>query len=366
MKVGSLFSGIEGFGKGFENAGAEVIWQCEIDKNCRKLLDKYWPDIRIYDDVKEINATNVTSPDVLTGGFPCQDLSVAGKRAGLAGERSGLWWEFARIIEELHPRWVIIENVPGLLSSNEGRDMGILTGKLAEIGYWWAYRVLDAQYFGLAQRRKRVFIVAHLTEPTYPAKVLFEPESSERHSPPSREKRKTNPRTFTIRSGKEGGGKGYLDREDGAMTLGGQPQWVAPMASKALSASPGFSNREDSDTIILRTDQTKSNGFPVKFTNVSETLDSAQGQFVWDRTQITSKTNRSQPSKKVSHTLNYEGQMHVGVRRLTPLECERLQGFPDGYTEDFADTVRYKMLGNAVAVPVVEWIAKRIMEIEND
>src|SRR5690606_40793791 len=111
------------------------VWQVEIDKQARAVLRRHWPDVDLHEDVRNVGAANLVPVDLICGGFPCQDLSVAGRRAGLAGERSGLFFEFARILDELRPRWVVIENVPGLLSSNSGRDMGTVLGTLAKLGY---------------------------------------------------------------------------------------------------------------------------------------------------------------------------------------------------------------------------------------
>ncbi len=182
----SLFAGIGGFDLGFERAGMKAIAQVECDMNCRTILGLHWPDVELHDDVREYIPSPV--PDVLCGGFPCQDLSVAGKRAGLAGERSGLFHEFARILAEVTPEWFVLENVPGLLSSNGGRDMGTVLGTLGQLGYGYAWRVLDAQYDGLAQRRKRVFIIGCAGgDARRAAEVLFEPESLRGDPPPSRE-----------------------------------------------------------------------------------------------------------------------------------------------------------------------------------
>ena len=161
MRVGSLFSGVGGFDLGLERAGHEIVWQVENDKQCRSVLRHHWPNVDLYEDVKDVGRTTLSSVDLICGGFPCQDLSVAGGRAGLAGERSGLWGEFHCIISELTPTWLLIENVPGLLSSNEGRDMAVIVHGLEELGYGWSYRILDSQYFGVPQRRRRVFIVGH-------------------------------------------------------------------------------------------------------------------------------------------------------------------------------------------------------------
>jgi DNA-cytosine methyltransferase len=157
--VGSLFSGIGGLDLGLERAGWEVRWQVEIDPFCRKVLGRHWPDIKKYGDIREVNPDELEPVDLVCGGFPCQDLSVAGKRAGVAGERSGLFWEVVRIADEVRPSWLVLENVPGLLSSNEGRDMETVLNAIEELGYIVDCDIMDAQYFGVAQRRRRVFIV---------------------------------------------------------------------------------------------------------------------------------------------------------------------------------------------------------------
>ena len=157
LAFGSLFSGIGGIDLGLERAGMKAIWMCEIEPYARKVLAKHWPDIPIYEDVRTIDET-VERPDVLCGGFPCQDVSFAGKRAGLnEGTRTGLWIEFARIIRILRPQYVLLENVPGLLSLGFGRVLG----DLAEIGYDAEWQVLSAAQFGAWHIRRRVFIIAY-------------------------------------------------------------------------------------------------------------------------------------------------------------------------------------------------------------
>src|SRR5262245_16093118 len=156
MKCLSLFSGIGGFDLGFDLAGLVTDAFVEIDKTCQAVLSTHFPHVQVIEDVRDCDGKWFAGIDVICGGFPCQDLSVAGKRAGLAGERSGLWHEFARIVGEAGPQWVVVENVPGLLSSNRGRDMGAVVGSLVDMGYGVAWRVLDAQGFGVPQRRRRV------------------------------------------------------------------------------------------------------------------------------------------------------------------------------------------------------------------
>jgi DNA-cytosine methyltransferase len=172
----SLFAGVGGFDLGLDAAGWCCAAQVEIDPQARSVLRHRWPHVPKYEDVRHVGRSNLPRVDLICGGFPCQDLSVAGRRAGLAGERSGLFYEFARIIDELAPAWVLLENVPGLLSSNGGRDMAAVVGTLGELGYGWAYRVLDLQHFRIPQRRRRVFIVARAGG-VCPPEILLEPES---------------------------------------------------------------------------------------------------------------------------------------------------------------------------------------------
>lgn len=186
MKFGSLFTGIGGFDLGLERAGLECAWQVENDSQCVSVLRRRWPDIPKFGDIATLKGEDLEPVELVCGGFPCQDLSVAGRRAGLAGKRSGLFHEFMRIVAEIAPRWVLIENVAGLLSSSGGRDMGTVLGVLGQLGYGWSYRVLDSQYFGVPQRRRRVFIVG-CSGGVCPPEVLFEPESLPGDSPPSRE-----------------------------------------------------------------------------------------------------------------------------------------------------------------------------------
>lgn len=219
----SLFDGIGGFPLAFERAGARTVATVEIDEAAAAVSRKHFPHATQFSDVTEVSGDDLRAvgfvPDrgIVTAGWPCQDFSVAGRRAGLAGARSGLWWEVVRLLAELRPRWFIGENVPGLLSSvcqcpgdgscvtnghregcvgephdvkptgccrggcmeSHGGAMGSVLGSLAELGYGFAYRILDAQFFGVPQQRRRVFIVGHLGAPFgAAAQVLLEPESS--------------------------------------------------------------------------------------------------------------------------------------------------------------------------------------------
>jgi DNA (cytosine-5)-methyltransferase 1 len=191
----SLFAGVGGFDLAMQRQGVKVVASVEIDKKCNEVLAQHFPDATQFTDVttvKEedlINAGFNPSKGIITGGFPCQDLSVAGKRAGLAGARSGLFWEIARLVEETQTEYFIIENVPGLLSSNNGADFGVVIGTMADIGYSLGWRVLDAQHFGVPQRRRRVFIVGRRATSGGVAEILFKSEGLRRDLTPSKQAR---------------------------------------------------------------------------------------------------------------------------------------------------------------------------------
>lgn len=197
----SLFAGVGGFDLALERAGVKVVAAVEIDKNARGVLAKQFPNTKLFNDVTTVTGKDlrdagfIPEHGIITGGFPCQDLSVAGKRAGLAGQRSGLYWQIVRLVEELSPKYLILENVPGLLSSNGGKDMGTVIGALTDRGYGVGWRVLDAQYFGVAQRRRRVFIVGCLGDDgAAPSEILALCEGLSGDTP-SRKSKGKNPAT---------------------------------------------------------------------------------------------------------------------------------------------------------------------------
>ncbi|WP_449065008.1 DNA (cytosine-5-)-methyltransferase [Planomonospora algeriensis] len=197
MTAVSLFAGIGGFELALQRAGVRTVASVEIDKAARGVLARRFPDSTLFDDVRTVTGEQLLAAGftprtgILTGGFPCQDLSVAGQRAGLDGQRSGLFFEIVRLARQLQPQWLLLENVPGLLSSHRGQDMGIVVQELANLGYGVSWRVLDAQFSGVPQRRRRVFIVGCLGDLAGAAEVLFEPDGSGGHPAPRRAARKT-------------------------------------------------------------------------------------------------------------------------------------------------------------------------------
>jgi len=346
MKVLSLFSGVGGFDMGLENAGMETVFQCEWDKHANSILHKHWPDVPKWDDVSTLTGKHILAHapvvDVVAWGSPCQDLSVAGKRAGLEGGRSGLFHEGIRIIKELqeetngqYPRISIWENVVGALNSNRGADFGIILDEMAEAGavaIEWS--VLDAQYFGIPQRRRRVFVIA-IFDPVLanrcPSPLLPVSESL----PGSTQKGRPKGESFTTTLA-EG------TRTDGAW-------WDGKDTAEALTTTSNEQRMPDKQRF-----QAVVQGYtPSSFANYTEgvgTLRSNGGDLGGG-----------------SETLVAESTM--AVRRLTPLECEKLMGWKPDHTRykadgtEQADTHRYKQCGNGVASPVAQWIAKHILNI---
>ena len=353
MRFGSLFTGVGGFDLAFERAGMECAFQIEIDPHCQVVLEKHWTDIHRYSDIVQV--TRLEPVDVLVGGFPCQDLSVAGQRKGLDGSRSGLFYEFMRLVAEGQPRWVVVENVPGLLSSAGGRDMGAVLGTLAKLGYGYAYRVLDAQYFGVPQRRRRVFIVGH-SRGRCPSEVLFEPDSVCGGAAPKREAREGVAGTLAASSGRSRG----ANSGDG-MTL---------MASTlTASASHQGTRGAVSDNLVVAWAATGAGYWRDGIGPLAASTAAGPNQVVSVALRGRDGGATAELGGSQAHALRSSqgggDKAHIllssGVRRLTPKECERLQGFPDDWTAGHADSHRYRMLGNAVAVPVTEWIARRIV-----
>ena len=335
MTFGSLFAGIGGFDLALTRAGLRSLYAAEINPHCNSVRRRHWPDERQITDVAAVDGD--ARPDVVCAGWPCQGNSVAGKRAGLADARSGLWGEVVRVLAAQSPRWFLGENVPGILSVNGGRDFGAVLGSLAKLGYGFAYRVLDAQHFGLAQRRKRVFVVGCLGDWRAAAEILFEREGVPWDSPARRDKGQGVASSITASAGHHG----YSGpRGDGSDNL-------VPTLARRDTTREGQRLGDAQDTLIPFT-------IPERSSSTSRTAGPG-GRGYQEGIAFTLESRHTPQSVATS-----------SVRRLTPRECERLQGFPDDWTATAADgtaisdSARYRMLGNAVAVPCVEWIARRI------
>lgn len=443
MRYLSVCSGIEAATCAWHPMGWTPVGFSEIEKFPAAVLAYHYPEVPNFGDMTRYQEwPDDLAPDLLVGGTPCQSFSVAGLRKGLDDPRGNLMLTFGSIARRYRPEWLVWENVPGVLSSNGGRDFGTFLGMLAELGYGFAYRVLDAQYFGVAQRRRRVFVVGHLGDWRRAAAVLFERHSLSGHPAPRREAGEVAP---TIPSRSTGGGGLGTDFDcDGGLIRDWPAQVASTLPAAAQCLTTGTGQRFDPETETLI--PTFGGDFDVAHTLRSEGFDASEDG-----------TGRGTPLVPVAFnwqgggtqtSLGYDpqsgitGSLHVGqtpavalalrgrdggataemgddcaftlrasvgggdkphvmtgmaVRRLTPRECERLQGFPDDYTriptwngwrdldacetpeglmaEGFKvkqskktgrwrvsdpDGPRYKALGNSMAVPVMRWIGERI------
>lgn len=417
MKYLSLCSGIEAATVAWHPLGWTPVAFSEIDPFPCAVLAHHYPDVPNWGDMTRFKEWPDATIDLLVGGTPCQSFSVAGLRAGLDDPRGNLALVYLAVADRYRPKWLVWENVPGVLSSDEGRAMGSILGAMAKLGYGFAYRVLDAQYvrvdgFGRAvpQRRRRVFVVGCLGDWRAAAAVLFERESLSGNPAPRREAGEGVTGSLTARSARNGGPAN--DDVDGHRLIpvgpGGEEISHAvsardrkgPCSNLAQGTLVAHSVCLGSDPIYNREvamPQTGRNGDP--------------GVVAFDTAQITSKTNRSNPqpgdpchtlhqgsthhvavqganqqdqfvpkggvSPTLAHSSNAHGGHHqpklwdgYAVRRLTPREAERLQGLPDDYTlieyrgKPAKDGPRYKALGNSMAVNVMRWLGRRVQMVE--
>lgn len=431
LTEGSLFAGIMGFALGAKNAGIKSRWASEIDKFAIQVAQAHFPEVTQIGDVTKVDGAKIEPVDILTFGSPCQDLSVANAgREGLEGSRSALFFEAVRIIREMreetngrYPRIAVWENVPGALSSHKGEDFRQVIESLVRVvepqavvptprsGRWansgmvrgrgWslAWRILDAQYFGVPQRRRRIFVVVDFGHERAD-EILLEREgvcgdsatggkTQTDASPASRSGATCSADgrvsgtllgsaaglaraagcaseldflvPDTVNALTRGFGKGGAD--DNAAQAGwhkptGDPLDTPAPGDKAACITTRTGGRYDADTETLE---------PTSPSGELPAVDCDCRNL-----RETSLSGTLQAKESGSYSLNYTNPVRVynRVRRLTPRECERLQGFPDDWTAFGSDTSRYKACGNAVAVPVVTWIMRRISaylaEVDND
>jgi len=446
MKYLSVCSGIEAATVAWHPLGWQAVGFSEIDNFARAVLEHHYPDIPLHGDFTELEAKDYDAIDLLVGGTPCQSFSVAGLRRGLADERGNLALEFIRLAQKSHARWLVWENVPGVLSHDGGRTFATFLGALAKCGYGFAYRVLDAQYFGVPQRRRRVFVIGYFGDWRPAAAVLFERESLLGDITPCRKAGQEAAATLTAGFGERGidgeqitnGNYAIRTTASGKSIFGtlmancGKKQWLGdqealtgdyhiiepknaiPIHSQAFRCSRGGKGRNgdgrgnglgignvgDPANTITRTEQ-HAVAFAFDSLN-SNSMKSANPSSGCREVDVAKCLDRSRPDPsknqggnavlafvdvynqaidgEVAATLsaatgiaNASGPKLLSkaqVRRLTPRECERLQGFPDDYTlipyrgKHAPDGNRYKALGNSMAVPVMHWLGMRIEKIE--
>ncbi|NML31808.1 DNA cytosine methyltransferase [Paraburkholderia antibiotica] len=422
IRFGSVCSGIEAASVAWHSLGWRTAFLSEIEPFPCAVLAHHYPTVPNLGDMTKFRSWPDATIDLLVGGTPCQSYSIAGLRKGLADPRGNLMLTYLAIAARYRPSWLVWENVPGVLSVDGGRAFGTLLGGLAELGYGFAYRVLDAQYVrvesharAVPQRRRRVFVVGYLGDWRPPAAVLFERESLRGHPPPCRKAAQDVAGALT-RCAFSGGAGG---RPEGAAVNHFVP--VVPVVARALTASnqridaesetllvahalrgEGFDASEDGTgrgtpiiPIAFDCKASGSNGFGVG--EIASTLRSMghahSQQSGGGHLAVLQPYTLAVRGRAGGHELEYRqdgtanavltpsgGRAGIGVgavalcdvavRRLTPLECERLQGFPDGYTaipfngKRAADGLRYKALGNSMAIPPMRWIGERIQLVD--
>ena len=411
MRFGSCCSGIEAASVAWHTLGWRAQFVSEIEPFPCAVLAHHYPDVPNFGDMTKFKEWPDADIDVLVGGTPCQSFSVAGLRAGLDDPRGNLMLTFGALAARYRPEWIIWENVPGVLSSNGGRDFGTFLGLLGQLGYGFAYRVLDAQFVrvdglerAVPQRRRRVFVVGCLGDWRRAAAVLLERQSLSWHSAPRREAREgvagcavcgtlRSRHNFNTTEDACGGsliavphadlspalkardGKGPSSDGDGD----GDGAILVPMVSHALCAD-GFDASEDGTgrgtplvPIAFGWQNSAIQGASAS-AEITPSLDKSKVPAVAMAADLYNLTLTGD----VAATLATDGGgtssgpsvlNGLAVRRLTPTECERLQGFPDGWTgvpyrgKPAADGPRYKALGNSMAVNCMRWIGTRIQMV---
>ena len=305
----SLFAGIGGLDEGFARADITTTTQVEWNEHCQTILRRHYPNTRLLEDVNHVSGTDLGSPDVISAGFPCQELTIAAPyRPGLDGPRSGEFFNVVRLAYECRPRWVVIENTPGLLTLDDGRHAAIVFRSLEELGYGWAYRVVDARHHGTTSRRPRVLVVGHLGGDPRPAwQVLGDAAGRGEVASPAAERAARKARLTLVGSHPdEPVAFRKSARPRAALSKGGYETWVADGNGNVLTGFDG--------------------GGPTR------------------QTHLIVQSERA--------------------RTLTLTEWERLQGFDDGWTEGIPDSARFTALGNAVHVGTAEWLARRLRAVD--
>lgn len=342
MRYGSVCSGVEAATLAWHHLGWRPAFFSEIDAFPSAVLKDRWPDVENLGDMNNFKEWPHEEIDILVGGTPCQSFSVSGLRRGLEDPRGNLALVFLAIIEKYRPKWVVWENVPGVLSSAGGRDFGAFLGGLEKLGYGFAYRVLDAKYFGVPQQRRRVFVVGCAGNWSGPRKVLFESPYVPGDSEPRRDSEET-----ASGSTKAGSRTTITGRMTPIVCHETQSPCMLNDTAFTLGRIQGQENGICVQGAIIRSGEAK--GGP------------AGSGWKNDGSSFTLLAD-THPHAVVSP--------HNVIRRLTPKECERLQGFPDDHTnimfkgKPATDGHRYKACGNSMAVPVMRWIGERIQQIE--
>jgi DNA (cytosine-5)-methyltransferase 1 len=404
----SVCSGIEAATVAWHDLGWKPVGYSEIEPFPSAVLAHHYPDVTNYGDMTKYKEWTLNeSVDLIVGGTPCQSFSVAGLRKGMDDPRGNLALVYCGMLDHFRPKWFVWENVPGVLSSSGGRDFGSFLGAVAQLGYGFAYRVLDAQFFGVAQRRRRVFVVGYLGDWRPPAAVLFERGSLRRDTAPSAPPRKEPSAYFesSLAQYKQADIGGTLKASGGVLGGGSETfltvyethpadsrvkemgdvcqtvtsRWGTgggnvPIVQTAFRKSRRAQSAQDHETWVddgiantinlfdqgdIRTTHAVVEAYSIR-------EDAKANTFSATPLAVTPALQALRPSVQSHHAQTFVADS-IKVRRLTPVECERLQGFPDNYTnipwrkkEMSPDGPRYKALGNSMAVPCMQWIGDGI------
>ena len=399
MNYLSVCSGIEAATVAWHELGWKPVGFSEIEKFPSEVLAHHYPTVTNFGDMTKYKEWNINDPiELLVGGTPCQSFSVAGLRKGMDDPRGNLALVYCGMLDYFRPNWFVWENVPGVLSSSGGRDFGSFLGAVAQLGYGFSYRVLDAKYCGVAQRRRRVFVVGYLGDWRPAAAVLFERNSLRRDTAPSAPQGKESSAYFesSLAQYREGDIGGTL-KASGGVLGGGSETFLTQTVYETHPQDSRVKEMGETCQTVTSNWGTGGGNVPIAIQDVSGrdkaqngrgwnddgvmyTLDTAATQGVAYSIREDAKANNFSATELVAtpalQALRPSVQSHhaqtfiantMAVRRLTPVECERLQGFPDNYTnipwrkKDVSpDGPRYKALGNSMAVPVMNWIGKRI------
>ena len=353
-KVFSMFSGIGGFELGLlmSEKNVKLVGYSEIDKYAVKIFEKQLKGIKNYGNATTIDETELPNFDLLVGGFPCQAFSVAGKQRGFNDTRGTLFFDVARILKHKKPKHFILENVKGLLSHDSGRTFQTILKVLTDMRYLVQWEVCNSKNYGVPQNRERVYIIGHLRGNSRP-EVFPIGKINEEDNRNNQPKEITKDMSMAV-----GGGVGAKTGLYQIVKRSGKVKADQKNASCLTGGARGDGNHSYTDWIVqdgvMVTEATK------KGYAVAEEGDSI------NLSVPNSKTRRGRVGKKIAQTLDTGVHQYTlrssRIRRLTPTECERLQGFPDGWTEGISDTQRYKCLGNAVTTNVVCEIAKRLLK----
>lgn len=347
MKYFSLFSGIGGFEIGI-GPSHECVGFSEIDPYAIKNYQSHYPSHTNYGDITKINEKELPDFELLVGGFPCQSFSIAGKRKGFEDTRGTLFFEICRIIKEKQPRLILLENVKGLLSHDAGRTFATIITALDELGYDLQWQVLNSKDFGVPQNRERVYIAGHLRGTRRPEVFPFGTGNQEHISKTIQQGCAS---TLTGRSAGGGNRRGNYIIHNVYGGFGEGVREFHDYSPTIRTASCGG----HIPNVVIRVPEATKKGYAEA--TIGDSINLAVPH---------SSTRRGRVGRGVAQTLDTGMQQHtlvsdMKVRRLTPVECERLQGFPDNWTEGISDTQRYKTLGNAVTTNVIKAIMQRML-----